>query len=380
MRSQRLFFPLNILLLCIFPFACNPPLQTKCNEAVNGIATTTINTEGRSCQDDCECNNQNYEGKCIENKCAATERESCQTQGKKVDCKVKGSLCDVGIQICQDEGLLSLKLGDCKPITPIPEKGPALCSDGRDNDCDGKTDKGDPDCKDVCQPGDERACYTGPDDTRKEGECRDGIETCSNQGTWPNKCVGEKLPSIESCNQKDDNCDGKIDEGLKGCQPERCELGDTLPCFSAPTGCTPKQGSTNYQCIGPCKAGVQECNAQGVYDTTCKGEIKPQVEICNGKDDDCNGVIDDKPCKCTSGFTNCGGKCFNLKKESQHCGACEQSCSATEHCSSGLCCPTDLTNCRGTCVNLLTNKSNCGACGRRCGSQQDCISQKCKSR
>jgi hypothetical protein len=48
--------------------------------------------------------------------------------------------------------------------------------------------------------------------------------------------------------------------------------------------------------------------AKGVW-AACDGWVKPAAETCNGKDDDCNGVVDDG-CDCKDGATKaCSTKC-----------------------------------------------------------------------
>ena len=55
-----------------------------------------------------------------------------------------------------------------------------------------------------------KACYTGPVGTALVGECRNGLRTCSG-GRW-GRCVGQIRPVPEKSNQKDDDCDGQVDE------------------------------------------------------------------------------------------------------------------------------------------------------------------------
>jgi hypothetical protein len=62
----------------------------------------------------------------------------------------------------------------------------------------------------VCQPGEQEACYSGPADTLGVGPCHAGVRTCDPSGTWA-PCVGEMLPEVEDCaTPVDDACDGQI--------------------------------------------------------------------------------------------------------------------------------------------------------------------------
>jgi len=61
------------------------------------------------------------------------------------------------------------------------------------------------DCE--CSLGDNRSC--GLD----IGECRTGIQFCNESSEW-SLCIGSIEPVNETCNNKDDDCDDSIDEGL----------------------------------------------------------------------------------------------------------------------------------------------------------------------
>ena len=314
-----------VVLLGLFLFVrCGGPPPTTCDggncgtdaTCVNNIDKKTINPNGRPCQSQCDCNNQNYTGSCDYNPttqkqaCNSRQRTGCTNKGEKKTCLLNDTQgCRSGIQVCQDEGLDSLKWGDCKPSS-IPENTAELCGDGFDNDCDGKTDKADDDCKKFCDPGQTRNCHAGKDHNQ-QGNCRYGKQTCQDDGTW-NKCEGEVTPKEEVCNTIDDDCDGEVDEQLKNCSTSpKCKPGEQRSCYSSSIGCQPQPDGT-YKCTSPCVSGLQTCTDKKVFETVCKGEITPKSEKCNDIDDDCDGEVDEdfktKGQPCEVGQGECANK------------------------------------------------------------------------
>lgn len=149
-------------------------------------------------------------------------------------CKAGVYFCDVSVgadPVCVDY------------IGPSEE----IC-DNKDNDCDGTTDNIKKNCSSVCEAG-EQICQSGV-----WGQC------------------DARQPSDELCNGLDDDCDGIVDN------PEKTPV---QICYDGP------QQSLVY---GECRPGIKTC-ISGKYDT-CVKQVLPQREICNGKDDDCDGIID----------------------------------------------------------------------------------------
>ena len=86
--------------------------------------------------------------------------------------------------------------------------------DGAEPNADGGSDaqfRGVPDSAE-CLHGRVKACYTGSQDTSMKGICRNGIRVCR-AGRW-SPCQGQVTPVAESCNGRDDDCDGQVDDGL----------------------------------------------------------------------------------------------------------------------------------------------------------------------
>ena len=120
-----------------------------------------------------------------------------------------------------------VELGVCQSDDQCPAGH--ICRKKRCLSIDCKTSK---DCKDgkicranACIPctadtdcSSSKPCYTGPSATKGVGICREGLFGCL-KGKCA--CKGQKLPTTEVCDGKDNNCDGKNDEGLSCYCPVR---------------------------------------------------------------------------------------------------------------------------------------------------------------
>jgi hypothetical protein len=166
---------------------------------------------------------------------------------------------------------------------------PSEICDGIDNDCDGSTDEDFPLKGQPCDNGLLGVCY------------KTGTYVCQNGGLVCN--APSASGTTEICDGLDNDCDGQIDE-IPGC----------IPCAPEPEVCDNKDNDCDGQidediASTPCGPDVGECtpgNTQCVNgQTICAGATGPQTEICDGLDNDCDGVIDGMSESCYEYDTGC---------------------------------------------------------------------------
>jgi hypothetical protein len=127
------------------------------------------------------------------------------TPGEVVDCAYTADPpssqdvgpCHAGTQECLQDGS---GFDDCVgEVGPQPED---CANPGIDEDCDGT-----PDDTCACVPGTKTSCYTGPNGTENVGLCKAGSAACDADGLGYMACMGDILPSPETCaDVADEDC------------------------------------------------------------------------------------------------------------------------------------------------------------------------------
>ncbi len=178
-------------------------------------------------------------------------------QGK---CKTKPGTLDCGSNSCNLGNAHSLPTKPHSTVTVVYEK-----CDGEDDDCDGKID-------DNLEPGIENQPCTVKG---KKGICRQGLTKCQN-GTIVCNSLYSPNTKTEVCNGKDDDCDGQTDES---------DPHEGKECYD------PIDSAGQKTLQGECAIGKFKCkNGTLICE---RNSPSNSVEKCNGKDDDCDGEVDE---------------------------------------------------------------------------------------
>lgn len=250
------------------------PSEERCNFK-DDDCDGTVDEEQRNACDACgPIPSESCDG--IDNDCDGSTDEELVQQ-----CS---TLCERGVETCQAGNWIS-----CTAKQPIDEE----CN-GEDDDCDGQVDE-------------ELSCLCDIEDVGNLQPCNEPPLRCG-QGFKMCDCANEDCTELrmtdclalcnyfpsedeecdvftgivlgrEECNAFDDDCDELLDEQL------------TQPCYTGPPDTIG---------VGVCAAGTVQCDlgawgsfVDGVFmPGFCDGEVTPGDEICDGADNDCDGVVD----------------------------------------------------------------------------------------
>jgi len=309
--------------------------------------------------------------------------------------------CATGSSLCSGGAIICLQT-----VFPLVE-----ACDNIDNNCNGTTDEG--------NPGGGGQCSV----SGQQGVCAVGAFTCSG-GTIA--CTQTVMPTAEVCDNKDNDCNGAVDNGNPGGNQNCTAAGQAGECSKGKTACsggnitcspgTPvaeicdgKDNNCNgtvddgnpgagMSCTttlpGICSAGTTACSNGAI---ACNANQAPKAELCNGLDDNCNGTADEnnpgsaQACtaagqlgQCAAGTTTCSAgsiTCVPGPSSAETCDGKDNDCDgSTDEGNPGggqVCIPVGVfgecakgtTSCTGGALNCVAGNPTTEICD---GKDNDC--------
>jgi hypothetical protein len=266
--------------------------------------------------------------------------ERCDTLDNDCDGRVDedfqrlNEICDVALGVCRGTGRYQCANNETELVCDaVPSATPndERC-DGLDNDCDGFSDETFPNLNNICFSGDFTCAVEG----RLVCDVREAQLICD---------AVARTPSIERCNDFDDDCNGQIDEDFSD---------KNQPCTTG---------------LGTCQTqGQWRCSADEI-ELVCLSDtiISPTTERCDDLDNDCDGAVDEDygpGCRLLVESVSTGGfhTCFQTPSNEVRCfgdepgstpahSAIQLDGSGDDHCLITI---EDALHCWGTSASLTS--------------------------
>jgi hypothetical protein len=263
--------------------------------------------------------------------------EECTPGEPPIDCNlpdIPGSagVCNEGLKTCQED----FSWGPCEQITfPVDE----ICGNGLDDDCDKNPDHVDDDCYFM-------TCVT--EELCEEQYC-DLLEDCVDECAIHADCINPPVcgdgdveyPEVcecgpdQDCGSEDDDVNGQTCEGLGYDGGSLSCAGGCLEFFTGDcTGEAPVCG--DGYCEPP--EDAVSCPEDCAENPECYDDCT--IEGCEGQpcgDEGYICVVGVCELVCDGGEIQCGGECVDPMVDENHCGECDNPCSAGQECINGIC-------------------------------------------
>lgn len=332
----------------------------------------------------------------LDNDCDGEVDNGCDDDGD--------GYCDAGMAIEGSPAVCSLGVDDCDDEALETSPGASEVCDLEDNDCDGDADEEaelelatcgvgacvrtgtscDPsDCTpgtalpEICD-GIDNDCNTQIDDGMPLAVCGEGACQTTGSTCHPSTCVPlDPLPEV--CDGVDNDCDGIIDDGCDDDGDGFCDFNLTFVstpfCPLGGGDCNDLSAESHPGALELCDDDDNDCNGEiddDVLEATCgvgacqavgtscgPGGIavdctpnSPSEEVCDGLDNDCNGIIDDGLVEVSCGVGQClvvipgcgDGEevtCEPLEPQEEICDGLDNNCNShiddDAFCTNGLC-------------------------------------------
>lgn len=228
--------------------------------------------------------------------------------------------------------------------------------------------------------------------------CAKGAD-CNENGSIDNLCIAQgPLGSFcgTSCNPAKPNCPNDY-ECVSAINPDNGKAAYQCAPVSGQCKCSPAAVSkglstacSQKNMTGTCN-GLRKCGATGLSE--CDAAV-PALEVCNGKDDDCNGLTDEgvgkgEVCYNKNEFGTCAGvssgcdsgepTCDAKTAKPETCNGIDDDCNGKTDdnlCEDGNPCTIGTCNTDGSCKQVTPPDGSCDD-GNACTQLDKCIDGKC---
>jgi hypothetical protein len=242
--------------------------------------------------DDCDDTNSNLKPGAteacddVDNDCNGSVDNGCDKDGD--------NFCDSALTVVGTPAVCPLGGGDCDDTKSGVNPNTTEVCDSADNNCNGIIDEaGALGCSQYYYDGDQDGfgvssvkCTCGPQ----------GFYTASNQSDCNDNCPTCNTGQTELCDGVDNDCDGQVDEGCDNDGDDYCDA--NMATVGLPPVC-PKGG-------GDCDDNSSTVNPG-------------HIELCNNKDDNCNGIKDENAAAGCGQKPNATVACVNGSCQIESC-------------------------------------------------------------